>query len=621
MSHPLIECVPNISEGRDRRLIEQICDEIRQTQGAQLLNIDPGESTNRTVITFIGTPDAVEEAAFRLIRKASQLIDMRTHQGNHPRMGATDVCPFIPISDTTMADCVKIAKRLGLRVGEELKIPIYLYEEAASSPERKNLATIRKGEYEGFAEKINHPDWVPDFGPMEFNLKSGATVIGAREFLIAFNINLNTRDKEYANDIAFELRKKGRSVRTGNIHPFYFKGTLTKYREGFFPCGEDSFVGKTFEETVEYCKSKYDYDLVALLAEHSVPNPFNPVNYSVRKTGKFDYCKAIGWFAAQYDCAQISINLTNYKITSIHEVLEETRKLAYDRSLIVTGSEIVGLVPFQPLYDSGKYYLEKQGKSTGIPYPDVLKTAVQSLGLKDVAPFVIEEKVLGLPKTYQGSLIQLKTSQFVDEVSRETPAPGGGSVAALSGALGAALASMVANLTIGREENGEDQLKQMALRSQEIKDSLLMAVDQDTNAFNSYLEALKLPQKTEAEKIRRKQQIQAGLELAIQVPLNTAKWSLIAMGLAHTAVNFGKSNSVSDAGVASQVAYAGVKGGIYNVLINVRESTQAEYIQQMQKLCAEIDQQAIQLREKTEQLVREKLASLPSQKKESRSEA
>lgn len=620
MTHPLIECVPNISEGRDRHVIEQICDEIRQTPGTQLLNIDPGESTNRTVITFVGTPEAVEEAAFRLIRKASQLIDMTQHHGNHPRMGATDVCPFIPIADTTMADCVKIAKRLGLRVGEELKIPVYLYEEAASSPERKNLANIRKGEYEGLPEKIKHPDWIPDFGPAEFNAKSGASVIGAREFLIAYNINLNTRDKEYANDIAFELRKKGRSVRTGNIRPFYFKGTLLKYREGFFPCGEDDFVGKTFEETVEYCKSKYDYDLVALLAEHNVPHPEHPLQYSVRKIGKFDHCKAIGWFATQYDCAQISINLTNYKITSMHQVLEETRRLAQERSLVVTGSEIVGLVPFQALYDSGKYYLEKQGKSSGVPYLDVLKTAIQSLGLKDVAPFVLEDKVLGLPKTYQGTLIQLKTAHFVDEVSRETPAPGGGSVSALAGALGAALASMVANLSIGREEVGEDRLKEVALRAQEIKDSLLVAIDQDTNAFNRYLEALKLPQKTPSEQEYRKQQIQAGLELAIQVPLNTAKWSLSAMGLAHTAVNFGKPSSVSDAGVASQIAYAGVKGGIYNVLINARESTHPDYLSQMQKLCADLDQQAVQLREKTAQLVQEKLANLPRQKKEVRSE-
>lgn len=615
MKSPLIECVPNISEGRDAKIIEQVCEAARHVKGIKVLDVDPGESTNRTVITLIGPPEAIEEAAFQVIQRASQLIDMQKHKGNHPRMGATDVCPFIPVSDITMDECIQLAQKVGKRVGETLHIPVFLYEEAATSPGRKNLAHVRKGEYEGLPEKLKNPHWTPDFGPAQFNAKAGAIAIGAREFLIAYNINLNTRDKEYANDIAFELRKKGRSVRTGNIRPFYFKGTLVKYQENAFPCGEDDFIGKTFAETAEYCKSKYNYDLEALLAEHSVPKPSHPVGYSVRKSGKFDHCKSIGWFAAQYDCAQISINLTNYKVTSLQDVLEETRKLATERSLVVTGSEIVGLVPFQALYETGKYYLQRQGKSAGIPWRDVLNTAVQSLGLQDVAPFNIEEKVLGLPTTHSGHLIRLRVDQFVDEVSRETPAPGGGSVAALCGALGAALSSMVANLAIGREELGETRLREISLQAQKIKDQLLQAVDADTNAFNLYMEAMRLPQKTDEEKNHRQQKIQEGLETAIQVPMDTAKLSFIAMGLAHTAADLGKSSSVTDAGVASQIAYAGVKGGIYNVLINLKESKNTEYVQKMQKNCADLDTQAIQLRDQTTLLIAEKITAQMSEEK------
>jgi glutamate formiminotransferase/formiminotetrahydrofolate cyclodeaminase len=554
-------------------------------------------------------PSAVEEAAFLLIQKASQLIDMSQHHGNHPRMGATDVCPFIPVSGTTMQDCIALAKRLGKRVGEELAIPVYLYEEAATHPHRKNLASIRKGEYEGLAEKLQKDEWKPDFGPARFNPKAGAIAIGAREFLIAYNINLNTREREYANDIAFELRHKGRSVRQGRTLPFYSKGSLLKYKENHFPCGNCTFVTPHYPLLLEHCHKEHHYDLQALLVDHEVPTPENPVGFSVRKIGFFPHCKAIGWIAQQYDRAQISINLTNYKVTSVHHVLEKARTLALERYLVVTGSEIVGLLPYQALYDTGAFYLKRQGKSAGIPWKDILETAIQSLGLRDVASFKVKEKVLGLPQTDQGSLVQRPLHDFVDEVSRDTPAPGGGSVAALAGALGAALSSMVSNLALGKQEENihENTLQELAQNAQTLKDTLLMAIDADTNAFNAYTEALRLPQSTPEEKKIRQQNIQEGLQKAIAVPLQTAQLSFHAMELCHQSAKLGKISSITDAGVGTHLAFAGVQGGIYNVLINLKESCDPAYVQDLKNQCDALLQQALKLREENTQLLQLKI--------------
>ena len=451
MSDKLIECVPNFSEGQRPEIIKLITDEIEKVEGARLLDVDPGYDMNRTVVTFIGTPEAVKVAAFNAIKKASDLIDMSKHKGSHPRMGATDVCPFVPVSGITTEECIELSKEVAKRVGEELNIPVYLYEKSATRPERENLAKVRQGEYEALEEKLKKPEWKPDFGSAEFNAKSGATVIGVREFLIAYNINLNTRELLHATDIAFELREKGRSARALNDTPFYYKSTeILKYDKGNYPCGnEDQFVGKNIDETIKHCKEVHNYDLVELLELNGIDMK-KPEGQSVKVPGKFKHCKAIGWMVPKYDRAQISINLTNYKVTSMHHVLEETRRLAIERGLVVTGSEVVGMVPFPALLESGKFYLKNQHRSIGVPVNDILNTAVQSLGLNDVSKFKIEERVLGLPKNLENALVELKLNDFVDEVSRESPAPGGGSIAALAGALGASLSSMVSNLTANK---------------------------------------------------------------------------------------------------------------------------------------------------------------------------
>lgn len=607
----IVECVPNFSEGRNKDIIDQITNEIKSVEAIQLLSAEMGADVNRTVVTFIGPPDAVKEAAFRGIRQAARLIDMSKHKGAHPRMGATDVCPFVPVSNITMEEVVELSKEVAKRVGEELKIPVYLYEESASSPERKSLANIRKGEYEALPEKLKDPQWKPDFGPAEFNARSGATVIGAREFLIAYNITLNTREAKYAMDIAFELREKGRSVRTGNTHPFYFKGDLVKYAEDYYPCGSCNFVGKDISETAEHCQKEHGYDLKELLDSHST-NPDDPDGRSVKKPGKFSHCRAIGWYVEEYGRAQISINLTNYKITPPHLVLEEARKLAAERGLVITGSEIVGLVPFQALLDAGRFYLQKQGKSTGIPLKDILEVAIYSMGLNDVSPFNPEEKILGLPTTDPEALIAMRTEDLVNEVSRDTPAPGGGSIAALAGSLGAALSSMVSNLTIGKKgyEAVERDLLNLAEKAQDLKDKLLRAVDEDANAFNAYMEARRLPQNTPEEKRIREQAIQDGLKEAIYVPLNTAKLSFEALQVAAEVVEKGNVNSVTDAGVGAQIAYTGIIGGIFNVLINMPSIKDTQFIDETKSTCDDLEKNAAKILKDTMGLVKEKIRSL-----------
>ncbi|MEO0296695.1 MAG: glutamate formimidoyltransferase, partial [candidate division WOR-3 bacterium] len=467
----LIECVPNFSEGRNKKIIDEIVNAIKEVEGIKVLDVDMGYDTNRTVVTFIGEPDKVKEAAFSAIKKAAELIDMRKHKGAHPRIGATDVCPFIPLRNVTFEECNEIAIEVAKRVGEELKIPVYLYEKSAKKPERRDLSYIREGEYEGLAEKIYKPEWKPDFGPQEFNPKSGATVIGVREFLIAYNINLNTRDKRYAEDIAFEIREKGRTKRKGKISPFYFKGDIVRYKENEYPCGECEFIGKTLEETYNHVKDNHGYDLYELLKMNGIDIK-KIIGKPVKKKGLFKKVKAIGWYIDEYKRAQISINLTDYKVTNMHHVFEKVKELAEERGLSVTGSELVGLVPFNAIYESGLFYLERQKVSKGLPVRDVLETAVQSLGLRDVTDFEIEKKVLGLPLIFESNLPKMSIWDFADELSRTSPVPGGGSSSAMAGAIASSLCSMALNITISKlktEENFE-LLSNTSLKFQELKD-------------------------------------------------------------------------------------------------------------------------------------------------------
>jgi glutamate formiminotransferase/formiminotetrahydrofolate cyclodeaminase len=593
----VVECVPNFSEGRDPEKIRAITDAIQAVPGVQLLGVEPGADTNRTVVTFVGAPEPVLEAAFRAIETAARVIDMAKHQGAHPRMGATDVCPFVPVEGITMEECAALARRLGERVGRELSIPVYLYEAAAASPTRRNLADIRKGEYEALPKKLVDPAWKPDFGPAEFKPKHGATVIGAREFLIAYNVNLNSTDKNHATEIAFDLRERGRVARTGNTEPFYFRGTPLLYAAGAYPCGSCTaapigthFVGKTFEEVAAHCASAHSYDLGALLRMNGI-DPANGVDgQKVYRPGRFVECKAIGWYVDDYKRAQISINLTNYKKTNLHHVYDEARRLATERGLVVTGSEIVGVVPFQALLEAGRHYLLRQGKSLGVPVRDILQVAAMSLGLSDVAPFELEKKVLGMPTIAEKALVNLKVVDFTDEVSRDTPAPGGGSIAALAGALGAALTSMVATLTRGKEgtESRDDALARIAEASQRVKDGLIRAVDDDTNAFNAFMDARRLPQSTPEEKAERQRKMQEGLKIAIDVPWRTAELSFETMQLAQEVSGIGNPNSLTDAAVGVQMGFAGVRGGLWNVTINLKDVTDAAFVATMQQRCADL---------------------------------
>ncbi len=577
----IIECVPNFSEGRDLTIIKQITDVIEGVQGIRLLDVDPGDSTNRTVVTFIGEPDPVKEAAFLAVQKAADLIDMSKHKGEHARFGATDVCPFVPVVGATMEDCAEIAREVGRRIGNELAIPVYLYEHAASKPERQNLADVRAGEYEGLAAKLSKEEWKPDYGPAIFNKKSGATALGAREFLIAYNINLNTTDRRYANEIAYEIRERGRWKRIGNTEPFYYKGNVVYFEEGKYTDGNSDFVAGTFEELADFYKEKYDTNLYKRY--HSIGlDTSNLIGMPVYKDGMFTHVKGIGWVVDDYHCAQISMNLTNYKITSMQDVLEAARELAVKRGIVVTGSEVVGVVPFDAMHQSGRFYLKRMQKSTGIPVRDLVTTGVQALGLTDVADFDIDKKVIGMP-VQEGVLVNLTIADFVDEVSRDTPAPGGGSIAALAGALGSALASMVANLSVGKAEfdNQYEDLCKLAEKAQTIKDELVHAVDADTEAFNEVITGMRMAKDTQEQKKLRSEAIQSGYKSAAKVPLRTAVLCREVMDLCQSAANIGNNAVMSDAGVGALMAYAGVQGAIHNVRINLPHTKDEAFIDEM----------------------------------------
>ncbi len=577
----IVECVPNFSEGRDSAVIKKITDQIESVQGIRLLDVDPGESTNRTVVTFIGPPDAVKEAAFRAVKQAAESIDMSEHHGEHPRMGATDVLPFVPVAGVTMEDCADMAREVGKRIGDELGIPVYLYENAASRPERRNLATVRSGQYEGLPRKLANPDWKPDFGPAKFVPKSGATAVGAREFLIAYNINLNTTDRRYATDIAYELRERGRWKRIGNISPFYYKGEVVNFDEDNFPCGMCDTVGKTFEELARHYEKEHGGDLYARYKSIGL-DVENLPGRPVYKDGLFRNVKAVGWVVEDYNRAQISMNLTNYRISPPHAVLEAARELAWERGIVISGSEIVGLVPFDTMLSSGKYYLERMGKSTGIPVRDILETAVQSMGLRDVAEFDIDKKVIGIPRQ-NGSLVNRKLTDFVDEVSRDTPAPGGGSISALAGALGVSLASMVTNLSVGKGEfdSKYEKLCGMAEEAQSLKDELVRAVDADTEAFNEVLEAMRMPKDTTEQIEARDSAVREGYKSAARVPLRTAELCKRVLEICLEAARIGNEAVMSDAGVGALMASAGIQGAVYNVRINLPQTKDPEFISEM----------------------------------------
>lgn len=532
----LIECVPNFSEGKDLLVIKQITDEIIKVEGIKLLDVDPGKATNRTVVTFVGPPEQVVEAAFRAIKKAAEVIDMRKHKGEHPRMGATDVCPLVPVSGISMDEVVEYAHKLAKKVGNELNIPVYCYEYAAFNEQRRNLANCRSGEYEGLPQKLKKAEWKPDFGPAVFNAVAGATAIGARDFLVAYNINLNTTSVRRANAIAFDIREKGRLKREGNP----ITGKIVKDEKG------------------------------------------NPISIP----GTLKACKAIGWYIEEYGIAQISINLTNISITPVHIAFEEVCKKANERGLRVTGSELVGLIPLKAMLDAGKYFLKKQKRSLGVTESEIIKIAVKSLGLDDLKPFNPDEKIIEyiLKEKEEKKLVNLTCVGFANETASESPAPGGGSVSALVGALGVSLGAMVANLS-SHKPGWDDKwefFSDFAVKGQEIKNKLLELVDEDTIAFNKIMSAFALPKNTEAEKQKRADAIQKATLYAIEIPFRVMENAYASLEIIKAMAFEGNPNSVSDAGVGALCASMAVSGAYMNVRINASgltdKSMAEEYI-------------------------------------------
>lgn len=573
----IVECVPNFSEGRDEGVIREITNAIEAVSGVRLLDVDPGGDTNRTVVTFVGEPEPVAEAAFRAVKRAAELIDMRDHSGAHPRFGATDVVPFVPVSGISMPECAQIARDVGERIGEELEIPVYLYEHAASRSERANLSRVREGEYEGLPDKLADPNWAPDFGPATFNPSAGAVAVGAREFLVAYNIDLNSTDRRYANEIAYALRERGRWKRGGNTTPFYYKGDVVRFPEdGTYPCGPCDFVGESFEQLEAHYSAEHGGELRQRYQDLGI-DPANPTG-PVYTDGQFTHVKGIGWVIDDYKRAQVSMNLTNTKITAPHEALEAAREVARQRGIVITGSEIVGVVPYEVMHEAAVFYLRRMRKSTGMPVPDLMETAIQSMGLRDVADFDAGEKVLAMPRV-DGPLVNRTTFDFVDEVSRDTPAPGGGSVAALGGALGGALASMVANLSAGKGEFDDkyEQLCSIAERGQAVKDALVRGVDADTSAFDKVLDAMRMPRDTSQQQAVRAVAMQEGYKIATRVPLNTVQQCRDALALCREIVVMADPEMVSDAGTGALMAHAGAQAAAYNVRINLRHISDDEF--------------------------------------------
>jgi glutamate formiminotransferase / formiminotetrahydrofolate cyclodeaminase len=507
----IIECVPNFSEGRDMSVIKQITDAIESVDGVKLLDVDPGKDTNRTVVTFVGNPEAVSEAAFRAVKKASEIIDMSKHHGAHPRMGATDVCPFIPVSGITMEETVIYSRKVAERIGNELKIPVYCYENAAYEEKRRNLASCREGEYEGLRKKLEDPAWKPDFGPAAFNKLSGATVVGARDFLVAFNVNLNTTSTRRANAIAFDVREKGRIV---------------KDKDG---------------------------------KEISVPGTLKSV-------------KAIGWYIEEYGIAQISMNLTNIFVTPVHVAFDEVCRKADIRGVRVTGSELVGLIPLKAILDAGKYFLAKQHRSCGVSDSELIRIAIKSMGLNDIHPFVPEEKIIEFVMAEKGKrkLVDMSLSSFMDETASESPAPGGGSISAYMGALGVALGTMVANLSSHKKgwDDRWSEFSDLAVRGKEIQNRLLELVDEDTLAFNRIMEAFGLPKSTGEEKQLRKKAVQEATRDAILIPMRVMETAFSGFPLILEMVEKGNPNSVTDAGVGALAIRSCIRGAFLNVKIN-----------------------------------------------------
>ena len=549
---PIIECVPNFSEGNNAAVIHQITDVIESVDGVHLLNVDPGKATNRTVVTFVGYPEAVIEAAFLAIQKAGELIDMSKHKGEHPRMGATDVCPLIPIAGITMEETVAYAKKLAERVGKELKIPVYLYEQAQANKERHNLSVIRAGEYEGFFNKILLPEWKPDYGPAVFDAKRGVTAIGARDFLVAYNVNLNTTSTRRANAIAFDVREAGRKIKSAD-------GTVTT------------------------------------------------------QPGSLKSVKAIGWFIEEYGVAQISMNLTNISITPVHIAFDEVCKKADARGVRVTGSELVGLVPLKAMTDAGKYFLKKQKRSIGVSEKTLIKIAVKSMGLDELGPFDPQKRIIEylLKDKRDSQLIDMSLTDFANETASESPAPGGGSVSAYVGALGISLATMVANLSSHKRgwDDRWEEFSDWAEKGEAIKKELVNLVDADTKAFNGIIQAFSLPKTTEEEKQARHTAIQEATKFAIDIPFRVMELACNSMEIIKAMALIGNPNSVSDAGVGAVCALAAVKGAFLNVRINAMDYDDKNFVNLMLEKGKTIEEKATLLETEILNIVHAKLGN------------
>ncbi len=529
----IIECVPNFSEGRDMKIIDQIVASVKSEEGVNLLGVDPGKATNRTVITFVGEPDAVTEAAFRAVKMASELIDMSSHRGEHPRFGATDVCPLVPVSGITMEETVEYARKLAERIGNELDLPVYCYENAAFTKKRRNLATVRSGEYEGLPGKLSDPEWKPDFGPARFNARTGAVAVGARDFLVAYNVNLNTTSTRRANAIAFDVREKGRVKRKENL----ITGEIIRDDDGL----------------------------------------------PIYVPGTLKAVKAIGWYIQEYGIAQISMNLTNISVTPVHKAFDEVTRAAGLRGIRVTGSELVGLVPLKAMLDAGRYFLGKQQRSKGISDKELIKIAVKSLGLDDLYPFIPEDKIIEYKMQRdkkEQKLTELSFEDFMNETASESPAPGGGSVSAALGALGTALGTMVANLSAHKRgwDNRWEEFSDFAERGKTIQEELLSLIDEDTRAFNQIMEAYRLPTRSDNERKARTSTIETATRNAIAIPFRVMQSAFKAFDILEAMAEKGNPNSVSDAGVGALAVRSAIRGAWLNVRINAKGLKDSEFL-------------------------------------------